>query len=72
MTRSVFRKPSLKKSLSAKYKAPFKNLLSSMYQQVGHYEEVNVNHKQMKPLENHDDSPVNLGDKVELLSKSRE
>lgn len=49
-----------------------KNLLSSMYQQVGHYEEVNVNHKQMKPLENHDDSPVNLGDEVELLSKPRE
>ena len=34
----------------------------------GHYEEANINEEQVSDLENYDETPISLGDKVELVS----
>lgn len=36
----------------------------------GHYEEVPVNEEQLSTFDNHDDSPISLGDKVEIVENT--
>lgn len=61
--------PSSALDLTDIYSATFKNIIHPSV--PGHYEEANINEEQVSDLENYDDTPISLGDKVELVSANK-